>query len=333
MSHNRTEAQQPPVTVVVPVRNRAAIVGRTLDSIHSQSFRPMNVVLVDNASTDNTREVLDSWASRVADEDFSVKVVTESQPGASRARNRGLSEVTTPYVMFFDSDDVMKENHVERVVDAIKAHPDAPLFFWDVAMVEPEGWLKVMAWRDRNLMRSHIFHSSLSTQRMAIATSVFREAGGWNDSLCQWDDLELGLRLLLHPEVEKSVVYITGEPTVMIYFQEESITGTDYNSVADNMMRALDAMDSAIDSSSRDANEKNMLHLWIDMRRADLAGHLAAEGNRRAAVEIMNEILPAAPTLKDALIMRGAYLTVRLFGRGAYVMAPYLSLRPIKVKD
>lgn len=330
MSHNQIVN---PLTVVVPVRNRATIVGRTLDSIHRQTFRPMKVVLVDNASTDNTREVLDNWASKVTADDFTVTVVSEPRPGASRARNRGLSEVTTPYVMFFDSDDVMRDNHVERVAKAIAAHPDAPLFFWDVAMVEDEGWLKVLGWRDRNLLRSHIFHGTLSTQRMTVATSVIRDAGGWNDLLAQWDDLELGMRLLLYPGVEKSAIYITGEPTVLIYFQNESITGTDYSSVADNMMRTLDAMDSAVDASQRDDGEKNMLHLWIDMRRVDLAGHLVREGKKDVALDIMNEILPGAPTLKDAMIMRSAYQMVRLFGRGAYIMTPYLSLRPVKVKD
>ena len=330
MSHNQIVN---PLTVVVPVRNRATIVERTLDSIHRQTFRPMKVVLVDNASTDNTREVLDNWASNVAADDFTVTVVSEPRPGASRARNRGLSEVTTPYVMFFDSDDVMRDNHVERVAKAIATHPDAPLFFWDVAMVEDEGWLKVLGWRDRNLLRSHIFHGTLSTQRMTVATSVIRDAGGWNDLLAQWDDLELGMRLLLYPGVEKSAIYITGEPTVLIYFQNESITGTDYSSVADNMMRTLDAMDSAVDASQRDDGEKNMLHLWIDMRRVDLAGHLVREGKKDVALDIMNEILPGAPTLKDAMIMRSAYQMVRLFGRGAYIMTPYLSLRPVKVKD
>ncbi|MDE6528594.1 MAG: glycosyltransferase family 2 protein, partial [Muribaculaceae bacterium] len=95
------------ITIVVPVYNRAGIVERTLESIRQQSHRPLSVVLVDNNSTDNTPHVLRKWKSEVEAPDMQVTIVDEPVAGAPAARNRGLGLTTTPYVMFFDSDDIM----------------------------------------------------------------------------------------------------------------------------------------------------------------------------------------------------------------------------------
>ena len=113
-----------PITIVMPVRDRASVVGRTLESIERQTFRPLSVVIVDNGSTDITPEIVEKWRRRVDGDDFKVTVVTEPRPGASAARNRGLREVESEYVMFFDSDDEMLPRHVELAA-AYLAPPDA----------------------------------------------------------------------------------------------------------------------------------------------------------------------------------------------------------------
>ena len=99
------------ISLVIPVRNRASIVGRTLDSVAAQTRLPDQIVLVDNGSTDGTLEVLRRWANGRSN----VQVVTEPRPGAAEARNCGLRAVTEEYVMFFDSDDTMPPRHVEEI--------------------------------------------------------------------------------------------------------------------------------------------------------------------------------------------------------------------------
>ena len=89
------------ITIIIPVYNRAEVVKATLDSVAMQLYRPIDVILVDNNSSDNTLEVLNEWKQAVESDDFRVKVLSESNPGATAARNRGLKEVTTPYTMFF----------------------------------------------------------------------------------------------------------------------------------------------------------------------------------------------------------------------------------------
>ena len=84
------------LTIVIPVYNRQDIVNRTLISVASQTARPLNVILVDNNSTDNTLATLSQWKSLVESDDFQITILTETQTGAAAARNCGLHNVTTP---------------------------------------------------------------------------------------------------------------------------------------------------------------------------------------------------------------------------------------------
>ena len=99
-----------PITIVVPVYNREYLLQRTLDSIACQSVAPAKIVLVDNASSDSSLEMMHRWAEKITS--CEVKVCVETKKGAAAARNRGLREVDSDFVMFFDSDDVMLPGHV-----------------------------------------------------------------------------------------------------------------------------------------------------------------------------------------------------------------------------
>ena len=252
------------ITVVIPVRNRAAIVARTLDSIAAQTLAPDAVVLVDNASTDNTLAVLRGWAESRP----SVEVVEELRPGAARARNAGLERVKSPYVMFFDSDDVMPRRHIEQVTAGLKCAglPDVGAF--DMELVGVDGVKSMKPFRRGDAMKMHIFHSTLSTQRCVVSTELARRVGGWNNNLGGWDDLEFGVRLLA---AKPTLSYLPLTEPVMAIAQVESITGVDFSSKAGEWERALDACEEVL----RHTPYRRM----IDYRRAILAGMYRREGH------------------------------------------------------
>ena len=76
---------EPLITVVLPVRDRADLLPRTLRSIQHQTLRPLRVVIADNGSTDAAPRIIAEWKERVAPEGISVKIVSEPRPGAARA--------------------------------------------------------------------------------------------------------------------------------------------------------------------------------------------------------------------------------------------------------
>lgn len=287
------------ITIVIPVHDRAEIVGRTLASVEAQTLRPLAVVLVDNASTDGTAEVLRQWAARPHGLD--VRVVSEPQPGAAAARNRGLKEVETEWTMFFDSDDTMRPGHCIRALEAAK---DCDIVGWDVQYHRGNHSSTHRFYADDAQFHS-LFHGSMATQRYMARTSLFRRAGGWNQAAFYWNDIELGARLLqLAPRVRHAGAAIT----VDVHAQDESITGASYSSRADKAMDTLDGIRRTLGTEHA---------FWADIKAAILAADCAKEGASGIARNIMNTAISRNRGIRRRVVLILAYAWCRAGLRGA----------------
>lgn len=313
-AESASEKDTPRLTVVVPVRNRPALVVRTLDSIAEQTLRPFHLIIVDSASTDDTLDVVTRWADRHRSDDLSIEVLSHPIAGASAARNCGLAHVATPYVLFFDSDDEMRPTHLERIDTALRERPDTDILYYDAATIDPDGWTSVKSHRHHDLKALQLIHCPLSTQRCTIRTDLIRAAGGWNEDLQMWVDLELGIRLLLQPDVK--VRRMEGDPTVWIHPTDDSLTGTSMSARAEHHAKALEAIDRIIATS-----EHQYLKRIQHCRRLIMASLYRREGAPKAAEMILrpveNEKLPIKTGMKMGLI----YIVNRLTGHGGSWLA------------
>ena len=104
------------VSVIVPAYNTELYLPKCVDSIRKQSYRDLEVILVDDGSTDHSAELCDAYAA----EDNRFKVIHQSNQGLSRARNNGLDIATGEYIVFVDSDDYVEENMVEELLAAVE---------------------------------------------------------------------------------------------------------------------------------------------------------------------------------------------------------------------
>ena len=100
------------VTVIVPVHNTERYLNDCVDSIRSQTYENLEIILVDDGSTDRSSSLCD----RAADEDERIMVLHTANFGAGAARNAGLREAHGSWVCFVDSDDVLGGRYVERLV-------------------------------------------------------------------------------------------------------------------------------------------------------------------------------------------------------------------------
>ena len=91
------------VSVIVPTRDRAGLIAETLDSIWRQTYRPIELIIVDDGSADNTRAVFEAWKKDHCGERFEARYVLQDRLSAGAARNRGASLATGSFVQFFDS--------------------------------------------------------------------------------------------------------------------------------------------------------------------------------------------------------------------------------------
>ena len=107
--------KKPLVSVVVPVYNIKEYVGKCLKSLMSQDYENYEVVVVDDGSNDGSAEVCDEFAKR----DKKIRVVHKKNGGLSDARNVGINETKGELICLVDGDDIVKENFVSELVEAL----------------------------------------------------------------------------------------------------------------------------------------------------------------------------------------------------------------------
>ncbi|MGV0752709.1 glycosyltransferase family 2 protein [Empedobacter brevis] len=109
---------QPLVSIIIPTYNRSDLIGETLDSIIAQTYQNWECIVVDDGSTDNTEEVLSFYTQR--DNRISYHQRPKKyKPGGNGARNYGFDISKGEYINWFDSDDVMMNDKVERQIESL----------------------------------------------------------------------------------------------------------------------------------------------------------------------------------------------------------------------
>jgi glycosyltransferase involved in cell wall biosynthesis len=187
-----TEVANPLVSVVVPTRNSGRTLGACLLSIRRQTYREIQLIVVDNHSCDDTREI----AERFAD-----KLVVEG-PERSAQRNRGALESTGEYLVFVDSD---MELEPEVVADSVGLILQSSAR----AIVIPENSIGEGFWaRCRALERSCYTGDDLIEAARFFPRSVFAASGGFDETLHAGEDWDLSVRVAAGRTLPRSAARI-----------------------------------------------------------------------------------------------------------------------------
>ena len=118
------------VTIIIPVYNVEKYLDQCINSVINQTYKNIEVILVDDGSKDRSAQICDEWVKK----DNRINVIHKSNEGAGIARNVGISNASGEYVCFFDSDDYIAPNTIEKALDAVlKNNADIVLFgFYDI---------------------------------------------------------------------------------------------------------------------------------------------------------------------------------------------------------
>lgn len=123
----------PTVSIILPTYNRASFLAQAFESIRSQSANDWELIVVDDGSTDDTRELVERFRATAA---HPVRYIHQENRGAYRARNTGLDAATGQYLAFFDSDDVWLPHHLADCVAALERNPDVDWAYGACRMVD-----------------------------------------------------------------------------------------------------------------------------------------------------------------------------------------------------
>lgn len=106
-------------SVVIPLYNKSQSIGRAIKSILEQSYNNLEIIVVDDGSTDNGANVVEDFT------DPRIRLVRQNNSGVSVARNKGISIANHPLIAFLDADDIWKPWFLETIVELIKHYPEA----------------------------------------------------------------------------------------------------------------------------------------------------------------------------------------------------------------
>lgn len=260
-----------PLTIVVPIRNRAHLVVRTLDSIAASTCAFEELLIVDNGSEDETVAVCSEWIE--THPEVTARLLSEPRAGAAVARNRGLRACRTDYVYFFDSDDVFSENFIACIA-AEMAQP------FDVLCVpvrqEVNRAVQIRPYRACGDVYVHLINNMLSTQTMVFNKRFLESIGGWNEALTTWDDWELGVRVLLaHPKLR----WHKREAFHRVIVHSESLTGESFTATLPAIVQAMQAVSEAIERAKLTGREQRRAAKAYALRCMIYGGLLRHEGS------------------------------------------------------
>ena len=108
------------ISIIVPVYNVESYLKECLESIRQQTFTDIEVILVNDGSTDGSREICE----RYCEKDIRFRLINQENQGQSVARNRGVKESVGQFIMFVDSDDVINTNVLEVLLPYMKTDVD-----------------------------------------------------------------------------------------------------------------------------------------------------------------------------------------------------------------
>lgn len=122
----------PAVSVIIPTYNRAKVVGRAVQSVLDQGVDALEIIIVDDGSTDGTKSALEPYLGR-------IKYLRQDNAGCSAARNAGLLAARSEWIAFLDSDDVWRAGKLRTQLEWAARHPSVGFWCGDCAVRNSEG--------------------------------------------------------------------------------------------------------------------------------------------------------------------------------------------------
>jgi len=191
------------VSVIVPTYNRSELLPAALDSVYEQTYRPIELIVVDDGSEDDTPEVLRDWREHHDEEStFTVQTFRQPNSGAPAARNYGLVASRGEFVQLLDSDDHLHPEKLEVHVSLLRENEEAdfvwsPIHYFESAAELEDELERGRAPAIRETGTVERPEDAANPVTMLMRRSVYQAAGPWHQDLPRWQDWEYAFRLCI----------------------------------------------------------------------------------------------------------------------------------------
>jgi glycosyltransferase involved in cell wall biosynthesis len=195
------EETMPLVSVYIPTRNRSALLRRAVDSVLAQTYPEIEVLICDEASTDDTAEVVADYARRYPGRFTYLR--NDTPQGACSARNRCIDEAVGTYITGLDDDDAFHPQRIQCLVDIYSRHSPSfacsrfRYFQTDAQMASlyERRYTAAELARVDTLTLPAMLYANLAGNQVLTELSRMRALGGFDESMPSWQDYDMWIRL------------------------------------------------------------------------------------------------------------------------------------------
>jgi glycosyltransferase involved in cell wall biosynthesis len=190
------EQTGPLVSVVMPAYNASKYIAQAIESVLNQSYRNFKLIIVDDGSTDNTKDVVAGF------KDDRIKYYRKENGGASSARNFAIGKSEGSFIVILDADDMIMPELISSSLDEFEKHPDASLVYCNDSLIDCDGRpirvIEFPEYTDRNMLIRELFRSGypIVPFRTCIRKSVFDKIGFYDESLSVGEDYDMMRRFV-----------------------------------------------------------------------------------------------------------------------------------------
>jgi glycosyltransferase involved in cell wall biosynthesis len=197
------EGQYDLVSIVIPTFNRSGMLIELLENLHQQTWKSLQIIVVDDGSTDDTAVQVNAWKS--SHQDTELLYLHKSQAGPSSARNEGIRHSRGEFIYFIDSDDLIFPDALASMIDAIR-QSKREFCVASICAANRQGVpLSPPKLHEPLLSEDIFFRNGWSTHCGLFSRTAIRNAGPYNESLHLGEDSEMNWR----------IVTVTGQPIVL----------------------------------------------------------------------------------------------------------------------
>ena len=191
------DQNKPLISVIIPTYNRKKLLQRAIDSVLAQIYQPVELIVVDDGSTDGTFEYVVTHYP-------AVRLLRQENLGVSSARNLAIKQANGPWLAFLDSDDAWHPEKIAKQVAYLREHPNNRVCHTDERWYRHGVRVNPMQKHQKsggNLFKRALERCIISPSSILLHQSVLEKVGLFDETLPACEDYDLWLRICAHFEV------------------------------------------------------------------------------------------------------------------------------------
>lgn len=222
------------VSVVIPVYNRIDTIEKAVESVQKQTYKNVEIIIIDDGSTDGTDDML----KKLAESENNIRIFIQDHKGANAARNFGIEKSNGEFIAFQDSDDEWLPDKLEKQIRYMEEERLAacycPFYLYSLneKQIFPEDYQNRKKY-EQELMKVLKCYNVVSTQTLVIRRHIVSEVGIFDEDMPRFQDYEYVIRIIQ----KKKIGYIS-EPLVKVFRTKNSIS-TDEKKLKDAEIKLL----------------------------------------------------------------------------------------------